>query len=196
MQMRTKSQVNKLLSVKILLCALIVLNVCACTNQELRSELHAYVDRIKKRKIEDIEPLPEVKPYETFSYNDSARRSPFAPSVVENSANKLVDTNGIHPDRNRRKEPLEAYPLDGLRMVGTVEKEGKQWALVMDTEGTIHHIMKGSYIGQNDGKVENISDDKVSVTEIIPDPTGGWREKKAFLALKVDGPAQKTGARK
>jgi type IV pilus assembly protein PilP len=157
-----------------------------CSNNEKRLELQAYVKKIKSRAIKEIEPLPEVKPYETFTYSDTDMRSPFVPSMMEEVAQKNVGDNGIRPDTHRRKEPLEGYPLDSLRMVGTVEKQGKRWAVIQDTDGTVHSISKGNYIGQNDGHVDDITEEKVIVTEIIPDPTGGWRERKSFLALVDD----------
>lgn len=157
-----------------------------CSNNEKRSELQAYVKKIKSRAIKEIEPLPEVKPYETFTYNDQDMRSPFVPSLNQEVAQKEPNDNGIHPDAHRRKEPLEAFPLDSLRMVGTVEKNGRRWAVIQDTDGTVHSISKGNYMGQNDGRVDDISEEKVSLTEIIPDPSGGWRERKASIALVDD----------
>ncbi|MGD9592458.1 MAG: pilus assembly protein PilP, partial [Candidatus Berkiella sp.] len=146
---------------------------------------------IKSRQIKEIEPLPEVKPYETFTYSDTNLRSPFMPSSPVEVAKNIVSDNGIHPDTNRRKEPLESFPLDSLRMMGTLEKNGKRWAIVEDTDGIVHRITKGNFIGQHDGKVEAITEEKVLITEIIPDGSGGWRERKASLALVDQSDLQK-----
>lgn len=166
-----------------------------CSNHEKRAELEAYVKKIKSRQIKEIEPLPEVKPYETFTYNDSNLRSPFMPSTPTEVAKKGSNDNGIRPDANRRKEPLEGFPLDSLRMMGTLEKNGKRWAVVVDTDGTVHRISKGNYIGQHDGRVDEITEEKMLITEIIPDANGGWRERKASLAL-VDENAMNKGKTK
>jgi type IV pilus assembly protein PilP len=91
--------------------------------------------------------------------------------------------NGLRPDANRRKEPLEAFPLDSLRMVGTVERGGQRWAIIKDTDGTVHRIATGSYIGQNDGKIESISEEKMIINELVLDAAGTWHERKAFIAL-------------
>ncbi|MBS0285890.1 MAG: pilus assembly protein PilP [Proteobacteria bacterium] len=181
---------------KTILLIWLSIGLVACSNNERRAELQAYVNKIKSREIKEIEPLPEVKPYETFTYNDSNARSPFMPSTpIEVAKHNAVD-NGIRPDTNRRKEPLEAFPLDSLRMMGTLEKNGKKWAIVVDTDGTVHRISKGNFVGQHDGRVDNITEEKVMITEIIPDGSGGWRERKASLALIDESDLQKKGMKK
>lgn len=175
---------------------MLVVMVASCSNNERRKELQTYVNKIKSREIKEIEPLPEVKPYETFTYNDTNLRSPFMPSTPVEVAKNIVNDNGIHPDANRRKEPLESFPLDSLRMMGTLEKNGKRWAIVEDTDGTVHRIAKGNYIGQHDGKVEDITEEKVIIKEIIPDGSGGWRERNAQLALVDQSELQKKTSKK
>lgn len=177
------------LNIAILLLSSLMVN--SCSNKEKRAELEAYVKTTKSRAIKEIEPLPEVKPYETFTYKDSNLRSPFVPSTVEEVAKKLPNDNGIRPDVNRRKEPLEAFPLDTLRMVGTLEKDGKKWGIVVDKDGAIHRLAVGNYIGQNDGRIYEINEEKMLINEIVPDPNGGWRERKASLALVGDNAAPK-----
>ncbi|MGE3317856.1 MAG: pilus assembly protein PilP [Candidatus Berkiella sp.] len=173
---------NKALSTvwgAILLCLLLA----GCSNSERRAELESYVKRIKSRTIKEIEPLPEIKPYEIFTYSAANLHSPFVPNIVQEVAKKVVVENGIQPDMNRRKEALENFPLDSLRMVGTLEKNTKKWVLVVDPTGTVFRITKGNYIGQNHGHIDSISDERVMITEIIPDPMGGWRERKASISL-------------
>ncbi len=170
--------------------------IAGCSNNERRAELQNYVNKIKSRQIKEIEPLPEVKPYETFTYSDTNLRSPFMPSTPVEVAKNVVNDNGIHPDTNRRKEPLESFPLDSLRMMGTLEKNGRRWAIVEDTDGTVHRISKGNFVGQHDGKVEDITEEKVIITEIIPDGSGGWRERKAQLALVDQSELQKKTSKK
>ncbi|MBS0290227.1 MAG: pilus assembly protein PilP [Proteobacteria bacterium] len=171
---------------------LFCLVLASCSNSEKRAELEAYVKKIKSREISEIEPLPEVKPYETFTYKDATMRSPFTPSTPREAVNLALD-NGIHPDPNRRKEPLEAFPLDNLRMMGTLEKNGKRWAIVVDTNGTIHRVIKGNYVGQHDGRIDEITEEKVLITEIIPGTSGGWQERKASLTLVDENSKTKVG---
>lgn len=162
-----------------------------CGYAKSQAELEDYVKRIKARKIKEIEPLPEVKPYETYIYADTGLRSPFMPSIPKEQV-KGVGDNGIHPDVNRRKEPLEQFPLDSLRMVGTVEKDNKKWAIIVDSDGVIHRVSGGNYVGQNDGKIVDISEEKVVVNEIIPDSAGGWRERKVSIGLSENEALKKT----
>lgn len=162
---------------------LLSLLLTGCSNSERRTELESYVKRIKSRTIKEIEPLPEIRPYEIFTYSAANLHSPFVPIITQEVAKKVVVENGIQPDLNRRKEALEGFPLDSLRMVGTLEKSSKKWVLVVDPSGTVFRITKGNYIGQNHGHIDSISDERVMITEIIPDPTGGWRERKASISL-------------
>lgn len=170
--------------------AILMTFLAGCGNKAKEDELHAYVNRIKSRTIKEIEPLPEIKPYEPFSYSAFNLRSPFVPSQPEEMPKKIVAESGIHPDVHRQKEALESYPVDSLRMVGTIEKDNKRWALITDPKGTVYRITTGNYVGQNHGRIDDVSDEKIDLTEIIPDPNGGWRERKASIAL-VDNTKKK-----
>ena len=91
--------------------------------------------------------------------------------------------SGIRPDTTRRKEELEAYSLDTLRMVGTLTMNDELWALIKASDGTIHRIKKGNYVGLNYGEIIRILDDRIELMEIVPDKPGTWREQQASLAL-------------
>ena len=161
------------------------LGIClgGCSNKSKQRSLEAYVKQVESQTVKQIEPLPELKPNETFTYGANNLRSPFVPSFPVETAKKEESGNGIHPDTTRHKEPLELFPLDSLRMVGTLDKQNKKWALLVDPTGTVYRVKQGNYIGQNYGHVDKINDDKIDLTEIIPDPNGGWRERKASIAL-------------
>lgn len=166
-----------------------------CDNQEKRQDDEAYIQRVKSKKIREVEPLPEIKPYEPFAYSAFTLRSPFSPPVSQEQTKKLSFEGGPHPDPNRRKEPLEAFPLDSLRMVGTIEKNKKLWALVVDPSGIIYRLTKGNYVGQNHGRIDSVTMDKIVLTEIVPDPSGGWRERPASMGLFVEGKGNEPGKR-
>lgn len=180
MKIRLKNNIQQSVFLTLLTFGLLL---SGCSNSERRLELESYVKRIKSRTIKEIEPLPEIKPYEIVTYSAMNMPSPFTPTIVQEVAKKVVVENGIQPDMNRRKEALEGFPLDSLRMVGTLEQNGKKWVLVVDPSGTVFRITKGNYLGQNHGHIDSISDEKVMITEIIPDPAGGWRERKASISL-------------
>ncbi|WP_428623335.1 pilus assembly protein PilP [Sedimenticola sp.] len=162
------------------LSASLLLAACADTSMH---DLKSYVDEVKSRKAGHIEPLPEIKPIETFAYISDGRRSPFESQLQGEETAGQSAGNGLMPDFNRRKEELESYPLDSLRMVGLLEQLGVTWALIQTQEKTIHRVKAGNYLGKNHGQITQISETQVELTEIIPDGQGGYRERQASLAL-------------
>jgi len=148
-------------------------------------DLESWVEEVRSRQNSRIEPLPEFKPYETFLYQAQDLRSPFQPgeSRTLKVPGEEPKGSGIRPDMNRVREPLEEYPLDSLRMVGTLEQGGQSWALVQTKEGTIHRVQPGNYLGQNYGRITRITESQIELVEIVPDGLGGWMERPATLAL-------------
>lgn len=142
-------------------------------------ELQRQVAEIKARPGERIEPLPEVKPYESFTYAASNLRSPFLPSAP--ARNDVA--NAIRPDVKRPREFLEQFPVDTMTMVGTLQLQGRTYGLVQGKDGLVHRVLPGSYMGQNDGRVISITATRISLIEIIPDGVGGYIERPAALAL-------------
>jgi type IV pilus assembly protein PilP len=149
------------------------------------SDLIDYAEKIKNQQTSRIEPLPEFRPYESFTYAASDLRDPFTiPTFSNQQAMALpTATNGITPDFDRPREPLEEFPLDSLRMVGTLEQNDANWALINDTDGTIHRVQTGNYAGQNFGKITRVTEFEVELTEIVPDGIGGWMERQATIAI-------------
>ncbi len=164
-----------------LLVIAVVISGCA---QDNISDLHAYVQQVKSRKTGRIDPLPEIQVYETHSYSAADLRSPFVESVSrEEEQQEVAAADGISPDFDRPRELLEEYPLDSLRMVGTLEQSQKVWAIVAANDGTIHRVVSGNYLGQNHGKILSISESSIDLVEIVPDGQGGWQEREAAIAL-------------
>lgn len=163
---------------------LCVLLLAGCTQGNM-SDLQAYVNQVKSRTGGHIDPLPEIQVYETFAYAASDLRSPFISPVTQKieEQEQLAADNGISPDFNRPKELLEEYPLDSLRMVGTLEQASKLWGIVKANDGTIHRVVSGNYLGQNHGKILRISESSIELLEIVPDGQGGWQEREAAIAL-------------
>ncbi len=152
-----------------------------CANQNM-TDLRDYVDEVKSRAPSGIEPIPEVKQVIGFVYTAKSRRDPFTPQEDETAATETVLDNGLRPDPNRRKEELEAFALDSLRMVGTLEQEEQTWGLVQTSDGTIHRVGPGNHMGLNDGRITRISEEKIELIELVP--TGsGFLEKEAAVAL-------------
>ncbi|MBB6092983.1 type IV pilus assembly protein PilP [Povalibacter uvarum] len=160
---------------KLLLTAAILMGLSGCSGD--LDELQQKVAEIKAKPGERIEPLPEIKPYETFAYSAGGLRSPFVPTAPQ------TDANSIRPDSKRPREFLEQFPIDSMKMVGTLALDGKNYGLVQGKDGLVHRVLPGNYMGQNDGRVISITGTRISVIEIVPDGVGGYIERPAALAL-------------
>ena len=159
----------------IYLALALVLSACSSDMDQLRKE----IADIRSRPGERIEPLREIKPYEAFVYNASNLRSPFVAS-----APALADVaSALRPNVNRSREYLEQFPLDSLRMVGTLELKGHKYGLVQDRQGLVHRVLPGNYVGQNDGRITSITGSTISLIQIVPDGLGGYIERPAALTL-------------
>lgn len=158
--------------------------ITACSSDDV-SDLTKYIQEVKARPKGAIEPLPETKIVESFIFQPEGLRDPFRPTEksTEDAGPDLAGVSGIKPDTERRKEELEAYSLDTLRMVGTLKDLQGLWGLVRTKDGTIHSVRVGNYMGQNYGKIIRILEDKIELMEIVPDKPGTWREQQATLAL-------------
>lgn len=143
-------------------------------------DLEAWVAEVKARPAPPLDPLPKMESFETFEYAAQGMRDPFtAPEV-----NRDGEGNGRGPDPNRRKEVLEAFPLDSLDMVGTMDGGGGLVGLLMAPDRVTYRVRVSNYIGQNDGRITGVFDDRVELVELVPDGAGGWLERQAKIALE------------
>ena len=145
-------------------------------------DLDQYINQVKARPGGRIEPLPEITPYESFTYkaDQDGIRSPFVPDTPQATAGP---GNGIRPDTDRSREFLEQFPLDTLRMVGTLAMGDTTYGLVQTSDGLIHRVVPGNYMGQNDGRITKISESEIQLVEIISDGIGGYIERDAAISL-------------
>jgi len=148
-----------------------------CSND--MSDLTAYIEQVKAKKGGRIEPLPQIKPYETFQYSADNLRSPFVPDRPQVAARPT----GPRPVANRNKEYLEQFPLDTLSMVGTVNLGGQNFGLIQAQDGLVHRVLTGQYLGQNEGRVVTISSSEIRVEELVPDGIGGFFKRSAAIGL-------------
>jgi len=142
-------------------------------------ELNRFIEETKHEPGGRVEPLPEIKPYETYVYADSEMRSPFMPSAPGAGAGLA----GVRPDQKRNREFLEQFSLDTLKMVGTLRLGGSMFGLVQTKDGLVHRVAVGEHMGQAEGKITDITPSKISLVEIVPDSLGGYMERPAALAL-------------
>jgi type IV pilus assembly protein PilP len=157
------------------LCFLLV----ACSTEG--DDLDKFMGNAGKDMRAKIPPLPEVKPYVPFAYNaDGGLNDPFRPRKAQSS-----DTSGKQPDMNRPKQPLEAFPLESLKFVGSISRQGLEYALIKTPDNSIQQIKVGNYAGQNFGVVTEISESGVMLKEIVQDDTSGdWIERPASINLQ------------
>ena len=163
--------------------------LAGCSSDDPTTDLQLYVEETQARQRPHIEPLPEVKPYNKFLYAAVADgyRSPFVPSDGGGRAvlqqRQVSSSGGPRPDLNRRREALEQFPLDALRMQGTVNLGGNQWGIVSAPDGSVYKVHVDNYVGQNHGRIQEISEEGLQVMELVPNGTGGWQWREAGLAL-------------
>lgn len=155
-----------------------------CVNRDT-SDLESYIAEVKARKSTEIPPLPEIRVAEVFEYEPEALEDPFEPILVrEPEPERLAAAEGgVRPPENHIREELEQYPLDALRMVGTLEQEDTTWGLVTAPDGAVHRVQAGNYMGRNYGKITLVAPDRIELVEITPNGMGGWQERPAQLDL-------------
>ncbi|MBT8098930.1 MAG: pilus assembly protein PilP [Gammaproteobacteria bacterium] len=144
-------------------------------------DLDAYILEVKALPGGRIEPLPEITPYEVYTYIADAEglRSPFTPDSPQASG----VAGGPRPDEERIREHLENFSLDTMRMVGTLDFGEDTYGLVQTSDGLIHRVLPGNFMGQNDGRIVSISESEINLVEIISDGIGGYVERDAAVGL-------------
>ena len=168
------------------ICVLLTLALLAGCARDISStpgdapNLEKWVADVRARPAPPLEPLPVMQQFETFEYSAQGMRDPFTDAW----ANPQAGGSGLRPDPNRRKEPLEAFPLDALDMVGSIGKGGGLVALVMAPDKVTYRVRPGVYMGQSDGRVTGVFEDRIELIELVPDGAGGWLERPASLALE------------
>lgn len=143
------------------------------------SNLDEWVANIKARPAPPLDPLPVMQQFETFEYAAQGLRDPFTNSAPSDSGG-----SGPRPDSNRRKQALEAFSLDSLDMVGSLGTGRGLVALVLAPDKITYRVQPGVYMGQNDGRVTSVSENRIELVELVPDGAGGWLERPASLSLE------------
>jgi type IV pilus assembly protein PilP len=170
-------------SLQVLSVAPALLLLVSCADAGL-SALEAYAENVNARPPSPIEPIPEIPPVHAFPYVPGERRDPFVmdPSTAGDAQRR--DPGALAPDPSRRKEPLEAYSLDSLSMVGTLEQYQTRWALLRTPDGMLHRVRVGDYIGRNNGRIVQIGPNALRLTELVEEEPGLWQQRQASMALK------------
>ena len=142
------------------------------------ADLKAYINEMKQRLSKSIEPIPKLAPLSIYKFPENdRRRSPFKP-VDTKKRNEL-----FAPDKNRKKQALEVFPLDALKFVGTLKQGSEIWALIRQPDKQITRVQNGDYMGKNYGRVLVIKDDTIKLEETIKN-SGTW--EKVITTLNLD----------
>ena len=169
--MRTHDAVRGIRWSSLLLCALLA----GCGGA--KGDLEKWVAEVKARPAPPLDPLPVMQQFETFEYAAQNLRDPFSEAFSGAAG------SGPRPDPGRAKQTLEQFPLDSLDMVGTIGEGAEMIALIMDPDHVVHQVSPGQYMGQSDGRITGIHEDRIDLTELVPDGAGGWMERQAQVAL-------------
>ena len=141
--------------------------------------LEKWVADVKARPAPALPPLPVMQQFETFEYAAQNLRDPFSNAFSDQSGG-----SGPRPDPNRPRQTLEQFPLDSLDMVGTIGRGPGMVGLVMAPDKVTYRVRPGAYMGQNDGRITAVYEDRIELVELVPDGAGGWLERPATLALE------------
>lgn len=170
----------------------------ACSQSSGFADIDQFMAETRAKPRGYVEPLPEFKSYEAFSYSASDRRAPFEPPVdVQLTMMDEEPNSDVEPDLDRPREVLENFGLKELVMVGTLNREaniesgeasGSLFALIRDNTGGIHRVRSGNYMGQNYGRIIGVNETRIELIEIVPNGRGGWIERPRSLTL--DGEAE------
>jgi type IV pilus assembly protein PilP len=159
----------------LLLAGTVALTACSSDQEDLQG----WMAQQEKTMKATVKPLPEVKPFPPVAYQAGAV-SPFAAERIEPET-KAGATGG--PDLDRRREPLEAFPLESLQLVGVMMQGRKEHALVK-ADKSLYQVRVGNYMGQNFGLVTDIADTEITLKELVEDLNGDWVERSSKLQLQ------------
>lgn len=174
---------------KLSLVSIVVMALGACAGSE-QEELGAWMQQERNSIKPDVKPLPEPTKFEPYSYGGERFVEPFSSeklaSILKSGQSLTAEKSAlIEPELNRRKQPLEAFPLDTMKMVGSLNKGGKLVGLVK-VDSLLYQVAPGNYLGQNFGRILKVEENQIVMREIVQDAAGEWIERPAALQLQEE----------
>ena len=171
--------------IRLLAVIALVSFLVGCNKQSGVADLKKFTTNAYKDRKPQVDPLPALKPVQVFIYQASREADPFNQANLrkQSTDKKEVGAGENGPDLTRRKEALEAYPTDALKLVGVMEQNGITWAIVNAPDNTVHRVTEGNYLGRNHGQITRVKGGKVKVVELVRNPVGKWEKKPATLIL-------------
>lgn len=161
-------------------CLTLIFTLSACSSGI--SDLEQWTAQEKTKRGAPLDPLPVIRTFENFEYKDQNLRDPFSPSIEEQQQAQAVVQAGLHPD-DHVHEALEGFPLDALKMMGTLGSGAQIEGLIKDPDGVIHRVHLRNYMGQNNGRISLIAEDHIDLIELLPNGVGGWMEHPVAIAM-------------
>jgi type IV pilus assembly protein PilP len=158
-------------------------SVLSACNYETTESVQIWLQNTRQHTKARALPLSEPRDFIPYPYAAYMLVEPFNSRKFELAYLQQHTNAGPNPDFNRRQEPLEAFPIEMIRVVGTLSNQGKKTAL-LQVENMIYSVQVGQYAGQNFGKIERITDNTVELTELIPDVSKTWRKRTVLLGLQ------------
>jgi type IV pilus assembly protein PilP len=167
-----------------ILALIILVLVSGCYDDT--TDLSAYIQKVRATTINQIDPMPEVHPFNHYEYSAFNLRSPFSLPKAEIIQQKIQQMSGcLSPDPRRRKQPLEKFALGDLTMRGTMGDDGILWALVEASDFTLHRVAIGSYMGLFNGHIKAVNAKSVTLVELTPDGAGCWVERETVIKIAL-----------
>lgn len=170
-------------SLGLLACVVGLAGLAACSGDQ--EELQQWMEQQRREVHPNVPPLSPPKKFDPQPYVAANGVEPFSTQklVVALKQEARQPNSLLAAELNRRKEPLEAYPLDNVMMVGSVTKQGRQYAL-LKVDSLLYQVKIGDYVGQNYGRITKISETEVALREIVQDAAGEWTERMSTLQLQ------------
>ena len=164
----------------LMLLSVVLLDGCGGDDHQ---DLKAWMLEAGKDIKGQVLPIPEIKAFPIVSYDAADMLDPFSASKIEPDKKQAAEGTGLKPDLDRFKEPLEAYPLESLKMVGQMKKGAMMYAIIL-ADKAVHTVKIGNYMGQDFGMIVAITDSEVQLKELVQDPGGEWVERSNTLLLQ------------
>lgn len=158
--------------------------LAGCSDSDVR-EVKDWMEATKKNTKVNVAPLSEPKTFIPFAYTALEESDPYDPNKLlgELARAAAKSDNKFRPDLERRKELLETYPLDTIKMVGIMQKGGINYAL-LQIDRAVHQVKAGQRLGQNFGVVTSVTEQAININERVQDASGEWVERMSKLELQ------------
>jgi len=162
----------------------LVLGGCGDNHEELR----AWMEQVRKTTPPTAQKVDEPRRFEPFRYDDAAQVDPFSLAKINAMMERAgLVKGGLAPDLRRPREALESFGLDQIKLVGHLRRAGKETALVQ-VEKLVYQARVGNHIGQDFGRITRITENEVTLKELVQDASGAWVERETVLQLQEKQP--------